>query len=97
MADTKKTLVSIKNHLMKCTKCPDPIKDQINHLKNSHEDERRAQKYGSQKAFFSNIWARLHHWKDEDAAPVQLQTPAPLPLAGEIPRRVFTEGARNAA
>lgn len=64
MADTKKTLVSIKNHLMKCTRCPDSIKAKINDLVDSHEEERKAQKYGSQKAFFSNIWGRLHHGHD---------------------------------
>ena len=66
MADTKKTLVSIKNHLMKCSKCPDPIKEKINELEVTHEEERRAQKYGSQKAFFSNIWGRLHDGMDRE-------------------------------
>ena len=60
MADTKKTLMSIHNHLIKCSSCPQSVKDKIIELKESHEDERKTQKYGSQKAFFSNIWERLH-------------------------------------
>jgi len=75
MADTKKTLVSIKNHLMKCSKCPDPIKEKINELEVTHEEERRAQKYGSQKAFFSNIWGRLHDGMDkEDVQHISVDT-----------------------
>ena len=60
MADTKKTLISINNHLLKCHKCPQEVKDNITNLRELHDDERKEQKYGSQKAFFSNIWKRLH-------------------------------------
>jgi len=60
MADTKKTLMSIHNHLVKCSSCPQSVKEKIVLLKEGHEDERKTQKYGSQKAFFSNIWERLH-------------------------------------
>ena len=60
MADTKKTLMSINNHLMKCPYCPQEMKDNIAKLRHQHEEERKKQKYGSQKAFFSNIWKRLH-------------------------------------
>lgn len=63
MADTKKTLMSIKNHLMKCDRCPYEIKDKIMELEPFHEQERRDQKYGSQKAFFTIIWNRIHEDK----------------------------------
>ena len=64
MADTKKTLISIQNHLIKCNKCPHDIKESIVLLRESHEDERKQQKYGSQKAFFLKIWNRLHGGSD---------------------------------
>jgi len=60
MADTKKTLISIQNHLFKCEKCPESTKAEILLLHQSHETERKRQKYGSQKAFFLRIWCRLH-------------------------------------
>ncbi len=60
MADTKKTLISIQNHLIKCDRVPHKVKDHIVRLRDCHEFERKKQKYGSQKAFFLNIWNRLH-------------------------------------
>ena len=60
MADTKKTLISIHNHLLKCQNCPDEVREKLVRLKGLHEIERQGQKYGSQKAFFTRIWTRLH-------------------------------------
>ena len=60
MADTKKTLISIHNHIMKCPKCPEEVKEEILRLRHLHDEERYQQKYGSQKKFFLNIWSRIH-------------------------------------
>ena len=60
MADTKKTLISIYNHLLKCNNCPEEVKKNISHLRQVLTEESKKQKYGSQKAFFLNIWTRLH-------------------------------------
>ncbi len=64
MADTKKTLISIQNHLLKCDRCPNDVKENLMRLRDCHEFERKKQKYGSQKAFFLNIWNRLHGGTD---------------------------------
>jgi hypothetical protein len=60
MSDTTKTLNILHAHLLKCRKCPTAVKDEVNDMRNSHEKERAALRFGSQKAFFSKIWSRLH-------------------------------------
>jgi hypothetical protein len=60
MSDTTKTLNILHAHLLKCRKCPTAVKDEANELRKSHEQERTALRFGSQTAFFSKIWCRLH-------------------------------------
>jgi len=73
LADTKKTLLSIQNHLLKCNKCPHSVKAELLRLRQGHDFERKSQKCGSQKAFFVKIWDRL---RDADAINVNLNGPA---------------------
>jgi hypothetical protein len=60
MSDTNKTLMALYNHLIKCPVCPNTKKRYLQYLKESHDDERKSKRYGSQKALFSKIWTRLH-------------------------------------
>lgn len=60
MSDTNKTLMALYNHLIKCPVCPNDKKVYLQYLKESHENERKSKRYGSQKALFSKIWKRLH-------------------------------------
>lgn len=60
MSDTNKTLMALYNHLIKCPVCPNNKKMYLKYLKDSHENERKNKRYGSQKALFSKIWKRLH-------------------------------------
>jgi hypothetical protein len=60
MSDTTKTLNILHAHLLNCGKCPTAVKDEANELRKSHEQERTALRFGSQTAFFSKIWCRLH-------------------------------------
>ena len=61
MADTNKTLMPLYKHMMKCTAVSATTKARLEVCKAEHENERKTQKkYGSQKAFFSSIWERLH-------------------------------------
>jgi len=60
MADSSKTLNVIHSHVMKCLKCPQNIKDQLEDLRERHDDDRATKKFGSQRAFFQKIWERLH-------------------------------------
>uniref|UniRef100_A0A7S3V679 Uncharacterized protein n=1 Tax=Chaetoceros debilis TaxID=122233 RepID=A0A7S3V679_9STRA len=60
MSDTSKLLIPLYNHFIKCKKCPQHVKDELQRLKMEHERERKLQSFGSQKAFFLLIWNRLH-------------------------------------
>jgi len=60
LSDTSKTLNVLHNHMMRCRKCPIEVRDSLEKLKSRHDVERARMKFGSQKAFFERIWARLH-------------------------------------
>jgi hypothetical protein len=60
LSDTSKTLNVLHNHMQRCRKCPEDIKQNLEKLRKHHDDERAQMKFGSQKAFFSRIWNRLH-------------------------------------
>jgi hypothetical protein len=60
LSDTSKTLNVLHNHMMRCRKCPADVKENLEKLRGSHDDERAKMKFGSQKAFFGRIWERLH-------------------------------------
>jgi hypothetical protein len=66
MSDSKKTLLSLYNHIQKCRKCPEPLKKSLKDLRPSHDEERKLQNYGSQKTFFSLIWANLHGLEEDE-------------------------------
>lgn len=60
LSDTSKTLNVLHNHMMRCRKCPSEVKESLEKLRVSHDEERSKMKFGSQKAFFGRIWERLH-------------------------------------
>jgi hypothetical protein len=60
LSDTSKTLNVLHNHMMRCRKCPAEIREKLEQLRGSHDEERAKMKFGSQKAFFARIWERLH-------------------------------------
>jgi hypothetical protein len=64
LSDTSKTLNVLHNHMMRCRKCPSDVKENLERLRVSHDEERAKMKFGSQKAFFGRIWERLHGKND---------------------------------
>eukprot|EP00538_Stauroneis_constricta_P000200 CAMPEP_0119571158 /NCGR_PEP_ID=MMETSP1352-20130426/43976_1 /TAXON_ID=265584 /ORGANISM="Stauroneis constricta, Strain CCMP1120" /LENGTH=1016 /DNA_ID=CAMNT_0007620837 /DNA_START=432 /DNA_END=3482 /DNA_ORIENTATION=+ len=64
LSDTSKTLNVLHNHMMRCRKCPKDVRDKLDTLRCTHDDERAKMKFGSQKAFFARIWDRLHGTND---------------------------------
>ena len=60
LSDTSKTLNVIFNHMKKCRMCPKDTQSKLEKLRQTHDDERGAMKFGSQKAFFTNVWDRIH-------------------------------------
>jgi len=61
LSDTSKTLNVLHNHMMRCRKCPAEVRDTLDNLRKSHDEQRAKMKFGSQKAFFARIWDRLHY------------------------------------
>lgn len=68
LSDTSKTLNVLFNHMMRCRKCPQDVKDSLEKLRGHHDDERAKMKFGSQKAFFAKIWSRLHDKESSSSA-----------------------------
>ena len=60
MSDSNKTLMAMYAHLTKCPFFCNSKVAQLQILRLRHEEERRHKKYGSQKAFFTLIWQRIH-------------------------------------
>ena len=60
LSDTSKTLNVLHNHMMRCRKCPTEVRETLETLRKTHDEERAKMKFGSQKAFFGRIWERLH-------------------------------------
>jgi len=60
MSDTSKTLNVLHSHMMRCRRCPSEIRATLDKLRATHDEERAKMKFGSQKAFFTKIWIRLH-------------------------------------
>ena len=52
--------VSVHTHMMECRMIPDPLKEKLAELKRLRKEQTSALKTGSQKAFFSRVWERLH-------------------------------------
>ena len=60
LSDTSKTLNVLFNHMMRCRKCPDDVRETLEKIRRVHDEQRAKMKFGSQKAFFARIWDRLH-------------------------------------
>jgi hypothetical protein len=49
---------NIFNHILKCRRCPQNVKDELALLQQQHQTLKNRR--GSRKLFFEKIWARLH-------------------------------------
>ncbi|KAI2502931.1 hypothetical protein MHU86_11518 [Fragilaria crotonensis] len=58
------SFAEIPGHVLKCRRCPVPIKNALMELKRRHPEQMARLPRGSQKVFFRRMWRRLH---DEDA------------------------------
>jgi len=93
LSDTSKTLNVLHNHMMRCRKCPRDVRDRLEKLRLSHDDERAKMKFGSQKAFFAQIWSRLHDGKDNaDGSTAISPTPGKMKKSGPTPKRPSVGG-----
>lgn len=74
---------NIFNHIIKCRRCPQHIKDDLNHLQKQHQTLKNRR--GSRKLFFEKIWERLHgdrtaiHASQQDGSQPALQVRAQQP------------------
>jgi hypothetical protein len=82
--------VSVHTHMMECKNIPNELKDKLAHLKTLRKEQTTRLKSGSQKAFFSRVWKRLHSEgtkvptggtpANPKQKPVQQVTPSPQKL-----------------
>jgi hypothetical protein len=56
---TNSTSQNIHAHLLKCRKCPEPVKDELIQLKVEKSKSARMEP-GWRKVFFDKVWERLH-------------------------------------
>jgi hypothetical protein len=77
--------VSVHIHMMECKMIPEPLKQKLAELKGLRKEQTAALKTGSQKAFFSRVWNRLHSSDDkqqkqqataQDGTPTSETTPS---------------------
>mmetsp|Transcript_8201 Transcript_8201/g.11834 ORF Transcript_8201/g.11834 Transcript_8201/m.11834 type:complete len:823 (-) Transcript_8201:326-2794(-) len=52
---------NICNHVMKCRKCPDETKQELQRLQQDQANGKYKQKRGGRKQFFTRIWDRIHN------------------------------------
>eukprot|EP00934_Nitzschia_sp_Nitz4_P008503 Nitzschia sp. Nitz4//scaffold221_size33835//12129//15345//NITZ4_007851-RA/size33835-processed-gene-0.21-mRNA-1//-1//CDS//3329542557//8493//frame0 len=57
--------VSVHTHMMECKSVPEPLKEKLAKLKLLRKEQTAVLKTGSQKAFFSRVWERLHKQEQE--------------------------------
>lgn len=85
LSDTSKTLNVLHNHMMRCRKCPAEVRESLERLRGTHDEERAKMKFGSQKAFFARIWDRLH---GKDAPPkLKRKVPSVMPAPKQQSRQ----------
>jgi hypothetical protein len=51
---------NIYNHLMKCRRCPETIRNDLHQLAQEQNQRNYKNRRGSRKLFFRNVWQRLH-------------------------------------
>ncbi|KAL7528488.1 hypothetical protein ACHAXR_002474, partial [Thalassiosira sp. AJA248-18] len=76
LSNTSKTLNRMHNHMLRCRNVPKEILDEIDTARSTHDDKRAKMKRGSQTAFFSKIWSRLHDNRPDGAV---IKPPLPKP------------------
>ena len=52
--------VSVHQHMLKCQHIPEPLRAEIGRLKELRREQTAVLRSGSQKAFFTKVWHRLH-------------------------------------
>lgn len=52
---------NIHNHLQKCRRCPEEVKESLEKLRLDVQNDSYKIKRGARKAFFSRLWYKLHH------------------------------------
>ena len=92
LSDTSKTLNVLHNHMMRCRKCPPEVRETLEKLRTTHDEERAKMKFGSQKAFFARIWDRLH--KNDTSI---LRKGAPTASKRKMPPAAMGGGPNSAA
>jgi len=67
--------VSVHTHMMECRMAPDGLKKQLAELKMLRKEQTAALKTGSQKAFFSRVWGRLHGSDGDESTTTSVDSP----------------------
>jgi hypothetical protein len=79
--------VSVHTHMVECRMIPDPLKEKLSELKKLRKEQTAALKTGSQKAFFSRVWKRLHgreKGQQQGQAPEAMENEVSSPMASPM-------------
>eukprot|EP00956_Cyclotella_meneghiniana_P009716 scaffold13452_cov29-Cyclotella_meneghiniana.AAC.1 len=73
--------VSVHSHMMTCKYISDDLKTELGRLKSLRREQTSRLRTGSQKAFFTRVWNRLHEEPDEpdESDKEDSKTTAPVP------------------
>jgi hypothetical protein len=76
LLETAKTLNLLHNDTTRRRKCPQVVRDTLEKLRVLHDAERAKMKFGSQRACFARIWARLHGGSPRNTSALKRKLPA---------------------
>lgn len=63
------SFAEMPNHILKCRHCPNPTRDALLTLKESHAEQMTRLPRGSQKVFLRRMWRRLHENDPKETTP----------------------------
>ena len=86
----KNNSTELSKHLLKCTYCPDEIKERLAHLKTFHPSHMKKLPRGGQIIFFRRMFNRLHHGNKSNLA--GSSPPPPMPSLSAREKEIVRHG-----
>jgi hypothetical protein len=65
------SFAEIPTHVLRCSSCPDVVKQALLTLKEFHPIQMADKQRGYQKTYLRRVWKRIHHDDDKDKSPSQ--------------------------
>lgn len=87
--------VSVHTHMLECKMVPESLKEKLTELKTLRKQQTAALKTGSQKAFFTRVWKRLHD--ENERAEAEASKRSDATMTEEYPEAAAAERTSSPA